>query len=768
MYCVLYVDDEPSLLHVGKIFLERSGALQVDTACSAAEAIEQLKLKNYDVVICDYQMPEMNGITFLKYVKTRYNLLPFILFTGKGREEVAIDAINNGADFYVQKGGDTKSQFIELEHKIRLAVERRKTAADLAESRQRMNDIIDHLPDATFAIDLRGNVIAWNRAMEEMTGVRNEEILGTGNHSYAIPFYGEPRPVLLDLILKDNKELSDSYPFVARKDNKLVSEIFIQRMHGGKGSYLWFIASPLYDSQGTISGAIESIRDITDRKQAEDELNAAYQQIAATEEELRGQFEEIIQSNTALRESEERYRTLVETTDTGFVVLNEQGVVLDTNRRYVEMTGHLDNREILGRNVTEWTAEYDKEKNRQAVTQCIRDGVLRNFEVNYVDKSGSVTPVEINATVISSGGSPRIITLCRDITRRKHAETIIMENQRTLEEIVHTYRTIFENTGTAMVLLEEDTTISLANAEFERLSGYPRDAIEGKKHWTEFVLAEDLDRMIVQHRLRRERKEAALTHYEFRFVSRSGGMRNIFLIIDLIPGTKRSVASLIDITDKIRAQERLKGVNDKLRLLNRITRHDIRNQLTSLKGYLELAGLNFGDPGAFRCIEKGKTVAGIIGEQIEFTADYEDIGISEPQWQDLDRIMPRSAVPGDVEFLSAITGIEVYADRMLVKVFYNLIDNSVRHGENVRVIRVSSRDSFEGLLIVYEDDGIGIPKNAREEIFVPGHGTQRGLGMFLSREILAITGITIRENGTEGKGVRFEINVPKGAYRIAR
>ena len=641
-------------------------------------------------------MPEMDGITFLKYIKSRYNLLPFILFTGKGREEVAIDAINNGADFYVQKGGDPKVPVCRVEHKIRLAVERRKTAEELAESRQRMNDIIDHLPDATFAIDLGGNVIAWNRAMEEMTGVRKEEIIGTGNHSYAIPFYGEPRPILLDLILKDDSETIACYPSVKRKDNKLVSEIYIPGMHGGNGAYLWFIASPLYDSQGTISGAIESIRDITDRKQAEDELNAAYQQIAATEEELRGQYEEIIQNNNALRESEERYRTLVETTDTGFVVLDQNGKVLDTNRRYVEMTGHSDPKEILGRNVTGWTAGYDKEKNSQAVTQCMRDGVLRNFEVDYTGKSGTVTPVEINATVIRSGGAPRIITLCRDITRRKQSERVIMENQRTLEEIVHTYRTIFENTGTAMVLLEEDTTISLGNAEFERLSGYSRAEIEGKKHWTEFVLAEDLDRMIVQHRLRRENKEAALTHYEFRFVSKSGGIRNIFLIIDLIPGTKRSVASLIDITEKIRVQEMLKAVNDKLRLLNRITRHDIRNQLTSLKGYLDLAECDFGDPEALRCIEKGKTVAGIIEEQIEFTADYEDIGISEPQWQDLDRILPRLAIPEHIEFLSDVTGIEVYADRMLVKVFFNLIDNSVHHGTKVRVIRLSSRDSWKG------------------------------------------------------------------------
>jgi signal transduction histidine kinase len=104
---------------------------------------------------------------------------------------------------------------------------------------------------------------------------------------------------------------------------------------------------------------------------------------------------------------------------------------------------------------------------------------------------------------------------------------------------------------------------------------------------------------------------------------------------------------------------------------------------------------------------------------------------------------------------------------MLVKVFWNLIDNSVRHGVNVGAIRVSAHRSGDRLLIVYEDDGVGIPKSDKEKIFVPVHGIQTGLGMFLSREILAMTGITIRETGTVRKGVRFEICVPKGRYRIA-
>ena len=154
MYSVLYVDDEPVLLELGKTFLEMSGSLSVETALSAADAIELLKTHAVDCIISDYQMPEMDGIAFLKYIRLHLDSLPFILFTGRGREEVVIAAFSNSADFYLQKGGDPTAQFVELKHNVKLAIERRWTQDELKESRQRLSDIINHLPDATLAIDL--------------------------------------------------------------------------------------------------------------------------------------------------------------------------------------------------------------------------------------------------------------------------------------------------------------------------------------------------------------------------------------------------------------------------------------------------------------------------------------------------------------------------------------------------------------------------------------------------------------------------------------
>jgi len=127
MISVLYVDDDSALLDIGKIFLEKMGNFSVETCTSAPDALKRLEQTTYSAVLSDYDMPVMNGIEFLKVVRMRYPVLPFVIFTGRGREDVVVEAINSGVDFYLQKGGELKSQFAELAHKLRIAVERRQS-----------------------------------------------------------------------------------------------------------------------------------------------------------------------------------------------------------------------------------------------------------------------------------------------------------------------------------------------------------------------------------------------------------------------------------------------------------------------------------------------------------------------------------------------------------------------------------------------------------------------------------------------------------------
>lgn len=219
------------------------------------------------------------------------------------------------------------------------------------------------------------------------------------------------------------------------------------------------------------------------------------------------------------------------------------------------------------------------------------------------------------------------------------------------------------------------------------------------------------------------------------------------------------------------SQSTFEIANRKLNLLSSITRHDIRNQLLGLLGFMELSKMKTTDPDLLHYIEREETAALAIQRQIEFTKNYQDIGVRAPQWQDVGMHINalRSLIPpGEVSISVAIEGLEVFADPLLEKVFENLIDNSRRHGERVRHISFSSLQYGPGdIALVYEDDGVGVHEADKEQIFEKGFGKNTGLGLFLSREILSITGLTIRETGMYGQGARFEILIPKGKYRFS-
>lgn len=251
-----------------------------------------------------------------------------------------------------------------------------------------------------------------------------------------------------------------------------------------------------------------------------------------------------------LQKSEVNYRTLIDTTPTGIIQADLSGTILFANNQMALNHGHHDIGEICGKFFFDLIAPNDRERAMKDFKRAAREGQLKNLEYEGVKYDGTRFWLEMSISAIRTrqGEPESFIVVSRDISRRMAREIEIKKSGER-------YRTVFENTGTATVIIEEDGILSLINSEFERLSGYTRSEIEGKMRWSDFVVPEDIERMHVLHNQRRIDPASTLKKYEFRFISKIGTTRFILLSVDLIPGTTTSIASLIDITDRKRAEE---------------------------------------------------------------------------------------------------------------------------------------------------------------------------------------------------------------------
>lgn len=206
----------------------------------------------------------------------------------------------------------------------------------------------------------------------------------------------------------------------------------------------------------------------------------------------------------------------------------------------------------------------------------------------------------------------------------------------------------------------------------------------------------------------------------------------------------------------------------KLNLLNTLATQEIRSGLFSLRGYIRLAQDAVGSEPAGSYLAKGMRNLGAVEKTLDFVRDYQDMGINPPRWQDVNYAFLNAVSHLDLSKLSRtvqLDGLEVYADPFLEKVFFCLADNVGKHAPSATAITLSYQKKPDGLIITVEDDGPGIPAGDKERIFEKGSS---GLGLFLVREILSITGMTIRETGTFMSGARFEIFVPDGVYRFTK
>lgn len=343
-------------------------------------------------------------------------------------------------------------------------------------------------------------------------------------------------------------------------------------------------------------------------------------------------------------------------------------------------------------------------------------------------------------------------------------------SEASLRESEMLYRTIFENTGAATFIIQEDTTIVLGNSRMAEFSMLSREEIEGKRAWTSFIHPDDLPRMMEFHKARRTSGSEVPATYGCRFVRQDGEVREVIVQVSVIPGTTQSIASVYDITDRIRAEEALQRANRKLVYLSQLTKNELSNRLFILHGYLELARMSLAPDsplaGPFaRSVETATEMNAVLA----LARDYGDLGVRQPTWQNINFsfLLGISHLPMDGVRTECTTGTrEVFADPLLERAFQEIVHGSLARGGPMTVVRLTAQENGETLRVIYEDDSPGIPADEKESLFsLEVRGGSKVRGLLFVRELLDITGIGIQETGTPGSGARFELIVPRGSWR---
>lgn len=846
---LLCVDDEPAFLEVSKSFFEAEGGIHVTAATSVREAEGIMSSMLFDAVVSDYQMPHQDGLEFLERLRSAGNRIPFVLFTGKGREEVAIRALNQGADRYVQKGGDIRSQFVEVVHAVRTAVEQRRGAEALRNREARLAAIFRAAPTGIGVVSNR-ILMEVNDRLCEMIGYARSDLVGrsarvlyptdedfefVGTVKYAlIARYGTGSVEtkwrckdgrVIDVALSSTPiEPSDpargvvftALDITAHKNSLLHLRDSEERWKfalegSGDGVFDWNVREDrVYFSprwKMIIGYQDEELRNDSrewrGRIHPEDEERV----MAALEAHLRGETSEYeveyrlrckdgshkwvlarglviersegrplrmlgthsdISRRKAAEEqrmaSERRFSSVFQGMNEGMalheIVHDDQGRaenyrLIEVNRRYEEILG-LRAEDILGRLATE---AYGTEVPPFLNEFCQVDITGRASELDVFFEPMS-KHFHISVVPLEKG---RFATIFTDTTKQRAMETDLKDREAYL-------RLLTDNMEDMITQASAENLVVYISPSVTRRLGYRLVDLLGR-NLVEHVHPEDLERVRGQFRAALASRQRTV-RLEYRYQALSGDYvwveSETHLFFDEDGEYDGCLFVSRDIADRKLAEAAAALANNKLQLLNSVTRHDILNQVTILRGYLEMDAKVSDDPRMVEHLARMRQAVMNIQSQIDFMRDYQRMGEFAPDWQEVEPIfgsVARAFHLEGIRFEADLPRLEIFADRLLEKVFHNLIDNSLRHGGRVSSLSLTHEREDGALLLVYRDDGVGIKAEDKSRIFEMGYGRNTGYGLFLAKEILELTGLDMEERGEPGQGAMFVIRAPKGVWR---
>ena len=383
---------------------------------------------------------------------------------------------------------------------VRDVTERKEAEERLRKSEERYRTILDNIQDAYFEVDLAGNFTFFNDSLLAIAGLTRNELIGMSNLEYTSPETAKDMYNVFSEVYRTGKPaLVKDYEILRKDGNVRICELSTTLKR---------------DAAGTPVGFCGIARDLTEKRRAE-----------------------------------KLYETVAEQSFAGVYVIQD-GVFQYINSNAAAYSGHTPE-ELWGRKSISIVHSDDQETLRMQAREMLRGVRKSPYEYRMIARDGTVRWIIETVTPILFGGKPAVLGNSMDITERKH-----IEEELTKSEV--RYRAIFENTGTAMMIIEDDMTISMVNDEFGQMVKFPVDEIVDKRKWTEFIVESDLERMMEYHRMRRIDPGSAPSSYEFRIVDGDENIRDIFLAISVIPGTDRSVVSLMDITERKEMEDELR------------------------------------------------------------------------------------------------------------------------------------------------------------------------------------------------------------------
>lgn len=393
---------------------------------------------------------------------------------------------------------------------------------------ERLLSIIEFLPDATFVINQDKNVVVWNRAMEDITGVHKYDIVEKRSCSYAEALYKQERPMLVDLLYTENKEGESLYDSFQKDGNTIYAETFVPSAYNGKGAFLWGKASFLYDSDGSVIGAIETIRDITERKRREEQLRI---------------------KNVAITSS-----------INAICFADIDGIIVEVNPSLLEMWGYNEEQYVLGTRSRElWC---DREEVKQAIRDLHRDGGWFG-ELTALKQDGTPFTVQVSASVVMDGGDKPvgIMSSFIDVSDYKRA-------RQQLHQSEETYRTLVESSLDLIFKINARGIFTFVNSRFTTILGYSVDELVGSSFMNVIVPHQ---RDIALQYFKNSMKGDNVPTYEIDFIHKTDGHIPVELSVTTVFDAKGRPAARLgigrDITERRQSIENLRKSEEKYREL---------------------------------------------------------------------------------------------------------------------------------------------------------------------------------------------------------